>query len=63
MKLTGCPFRSCDYSYPFVVIIIGYIEAGLPLMLGSLSAALVSLLLTHAWHKKLIDMGNFLEDS
>jgi hypothetical protein len=59
MKLTGCLFRSCDYSYPFVVIIIGYIETGLPLMLGSLLAALIGLLLTHAWHKKLIDMGNF----
>jgi hypothetical protein len=28
-------------------------------MLGSLLAALIGLLLTHAWHKKLIDMGNF----
>ncbi|MPZ08452.1 MAG: hypothetical protein GEU26_18910 [Nitrososphaeraceae archaeon] len=44
-------------AIPFVVIITGYVEADLPLLIGSLPAALIGLLPTPAQRRKLVVMG------
>lgn len=50
-------FGAVITAIPFVVIITGYVEAGLSLLIGSLSAALIGLLPTRAQRRKLVVMG------
>lgn len=50
-------FGAVITAIPFVVIIAGHVEAGLPLLIGSLPAALIGLLPTRAQRRKLVVMG------
>jgi len=56
-------FGAVITAIPFVVIITGYVEAGLSLLIGSLSAALIGLLPTRAQRRKLVVMGLLWYDS
>ena len=50
-------FGAVITAIPFVVMITGHVEAGLPLLIGSLPAALVGLLPTKKQRKKLVVLG------
>lgn len=50
-------FGAVITAIPFVVIITGYVEAGLLLLIGSLPAALIGLLPTRAQRRKLVVIG------